>query len=138
MSILNFIGANIREWAIRSEAGPSPSIMIVKLKKKNSRYRDLTFGQAYVVIGIEADDLRILNDAGRPFLYPPSLFSVTDAQEPVDWVTEFGEDGERYSYPSPLNKSGFFEDFFDQKTRAVATFWRVVNQRLAASQRRVA
>jgi hypothetical protein len=112
--------------------------MIVKLKKKNARYRDLTFGQPYVVIGIEADELRLLNDAGRPFLYPPDLFSLVDHREPVDWVTEFGDDGERYSYPPPLNKSGFFEDFFDQKAKAVATFWRVVNQRLAASQRRVA
>jgi hypothetical protein len=112
--------------------------MIVKLKKKNNRYRDLTFGQSYVVIGIEADDLRILNDAGRPFLYPRSVFSVIDAQEPVDWVTAFGDDGERYSYPPPLNKSGFFEDFFDQKVKAVTTFWRVVNQRLVGSQRRVA
>jgi hypothetical protein len=113
--------------------------MIVKLKKKNGRYRDLTFAQPYVVIGIEADDLRILNDAGRPFLYPPELFSLVDPREPVDWVTEFGDDGERYSYPPPLNRSGFFEDFFDQKTNAVATFWRVVNQRLAAaSHRRVA
>jgi hypothetical protein len=42
--------------------------MIVKLKKKNSRHRNLTFGQSYVVIGIEADDLRFLNDAGRPSL----------------------------------------------------------------------
>ena len=40
--------------------------------------------------------------------------------------------------PVPLNNSGFFEDFFDEKTKAVATFWRVVNQRLAAVQRRVA
>lgn len=53
--------------------------MIVKLKKKNSGYRDLTFGQSYVVIGVEADDLRILNDAGRPFLYPRNLFSMIDA-----------------------------------------------------------
>ena len=112
--------------------------MIVKLKKKSSRYRDLTFGQPYVVIGVEADDLRILNDAGRPFLYPPDLFSVVDPREPVDWITEFGEDGERYSYPPPLNKVGFFEDFFDEKRKAVVTFWRVVNQRLAARQRRVA
>lgn len=112
--------------------------MIVKLKKKNGRYRDLTFGQLYVVIGIEADELRLLNDAGRPFLYPPDLFSLVDLSEPVDWVTEFGDDGERYSYPLPLNKSGFFEDFFDEKAKAFATFWRVVNQRLAASQRRVA
>lgn len=111
--------------------------MIVKLKRKSARYRDLTFGQPYVVIGIEADHLRILNDAGRPFLYPPDLFSLLDSQEPVDWVTEFGDDGERYSYPQPLNKVGFFEDFFDEKTKAVAIFWRVVNQRLA-NQRRVA
>jgi hypothetical protein len=112
--------------------------MIVKLKRKTASYPDLTLGQPYVVIGIEADDLRILNDAGRPFLYQRNLFSLVDEQEPVDWVTAFGDDGERYSYPPPLNKVGFFEDFFDQKTRAVSTFWRVVNQRLAASQRRVA
>ena len=48
--------------------------MIVKLKKKNARYPDLTFGQPYVVIGIEADGLPLLNDAGRPFLYRPALF----------------------------------------------------------------
>ena len=112
--------------------------MIVKLKKKNTRYRDLTFGQPYVVIGIEANELRLLNDVGRPFLYPPELFSLIDSKEPRDWITAFGDDGERYSYPLPLNKSGFFEDFFDEKAKAVTTFWRVVNQRLAASQRRVA
>ena len=112
--------------------------MIVKLKKKNSGYRDLTFGQPYEVIGIEADDLRILDDVGRPFLYPRDLFALVDAQEPIDWVTEFGEDGERYSYPPALNKSGFFEDFFDEKRKAVVTFWHVVNTRLTTRQRRVA
>ena len=108
--------------------------MIVKLKKKNSRYPDLTYGQHYVVIGIEADELRILNDAGRPFSYRPNLFSLVDSGEPADWITEYGEDGERYSYPPSLNKVGFFEDFFEQRAKAVATFWRAVNGRLAASQ----
>lgn len=112
--------------------------MIVKLKRRISTYPDLTPNQLYVVIGIEADDFRILNDAGRPFLYPPEIFSMIDAQEPNDWVTEFGEDRERYSYPPSLNKPGFFEDFFDEKRRAVVTFWRVVNQRLADVDRRVA
>jgi len=112
--------------------------MIVKLKRRISAYRDLTPGQLYVVIGIEADDLRILNDAGRPFLYPPKIFTIVDAKEPNDWVTEFGEDRERYSCPPSLNKPGFFEDFFDEKRRAVVTFWRVVNQRLAGVDRRVA
>jgi hypothetical protein len=112
--------------------------MIVKPKKKNADYGDLTPGQPYVVIGIEADDFRILNDAGRPFLYPPEIFSIVDKDEPDDWVTEFGEDRERYSYPPLLNKPGFFEDFFDEKRKAVVTFWRVVNQRLAGTDRRVA
>jgi hypothetical protein len=112
--------------------------MIVRLKKKKNRHPDLTLGQPYVVIGIEADYLRILNNAGRPLLYPADLFATVNAQEPSDWVTEFGEDRERYSYPLPLNKPGFFEDFFDEKMKAVSTFWRVMNQRLAGSQRRVA
>jgi len=106
--------------------------MIVKLRRKSSRYPDLTPGQLYVVIGIEANDYRILNDAGRPYLYPRSLFRVLDAREPHDWVTEYGEDGERYAYPTALNGPGFFEDFFDDKSKAVRTFWRVVNERLAS------
>ncbi|HYW71945.1 MAG TPA: hypothetical protein VE961_12980 [Pyrinomonadaceae bacterium] len=112
--------------------------MIVKLKKRNPRYRDLAQDQPYVVIGIEADEFRILNDAGRPFLYPAALFTVLDATEPSDWITEFGEDQERYSYPPVLNKPGFFEDFFDEKRKAVVSFWRVVNQRLATANRRAA
>jgi hypothetical protein len=105
--------------------------MIVKLKKRSVRYRDLTFGQPYAVIGIEADEFRILNDSGRPFLYPPAIFQVLDEREPNDWVTEIGDGGERYSYPPPLNHPGFFEDFFDQKKKSVTIFWRIVNRRLA-------
>ena len=56
--------------------------MIVKLRRRNPRYPDLTPGQPYVIIGIEGDDFRILNDAGRPNLYPPRLFMVLDAREP--------------------------------------------------------
>jgi hypothetical protein len=107
--------------------------MIVKLRRKNSRYPDLTPDQSYVVIGIEADDFRILNDQGQPYLYPCHLFDVVDPREPADWITEFGDDGERYAYPPPLNKCGFFEDFFDAKKEAVTIFWQVVNQRLAAA-----
>ena len=107
--------------------------MIIKLRRRTSKYRDLTPDQPYVVIGIEGDYLRILNDAGRPYLYPPSLFKVIDAYEPRDWLREQGEDGERYAYPPPLNDAGFFEDFFDGQPKAVRTFWRIVNQRLATA-----
>lgn len=110
--------------------------MIVKLSKPNPDYADLTAGQPYVVIGIEADDLRLLNDHGRPFLYPRELFTVEDANEPADWISEIGDEGERYAYPPALNKVGFFEDFFDGDRQAIAIFWRTVNERLALAQPR--
>ncbi len=109
--------------------------MIVKLRRKHARYPDLTPGLPYLVIGIEADDFRILNDQGRPYLYPSRLFKINEPYKPNDRVTEQGEDGEWYAYPPPLNTCGFFEDFFDAKPKAVATFWRIVNQRLATAIR---
>ena len=107
--------------------------MTVKLKRRNMQYPDLTSGYPYLVIGIEAGDLRVLNDHGRPYLYPVRLFEVVDPREPEDWITELGENGERYAYPPPLNECGFFEDFFDDNAEAVVTFWHVVNQRLATA-----
>jgi hypothetical protein len=83
--------------------------MTVKLRRKNPCYRDLTPGVPYVVIGIEANDYRILKD----------------------WIDGYGDDGERYAYPPPLNGSGFFEDFFENRPKTVKTFWNVVNERLA-------
>jgi len=105
--------------------------MIVKLKVQSSDYPDLSPDQPYFVIGIESDDYRILNDHGKPYLYPSGLFTVVDAAEPPDWVTEYGDEGERYSYPSELNNAGFFEDYFDGKSKAIAAFWHEVNQQLS-------
>jgi hypothetical protein len=105
--------------------------MIVCLKSSSPHYPELSAFQPYFVIGIEANDFRILNDKGKPYLYPPDLFDVIDAQHPPDWVTEFGTDGEQYSYPASLNVPGFFEDFFDQKPEQTSTFWHVLNQTLS-------
>ncbi len=105
--------------------------MIVKLKATVSQYGDLSEGQLYFVIGIEADDYRIINDSGKPYLYPANIFTVSDSGEPQDWVTNYGEDGERYSYPSQLNDPGFFEDVFDHKPEQTSIFWHNVSQRLA-------
>ena len=69
--------------------------MIVKLRRKNARYADLTPGQAYAVIGVEADDFRLLNDRGQPYLYPHQLFDIVDPFEPEDWVIEVGEERRR-------------------------------------------
>lgn len=91
----------------------------------------MTPWQSYHVIGIEADDYRILNDPGRPYLYPHDLFEIELPYEPGDWITKIGEEGKRYSYPAALNAPVFFEDFFDGKKEAISLFWRIINQRLA-------
>src|SRR5277367_5260839 len=58
-------------------------------------------------------------------------FEIVDSREPKDWISGYGSDGERYAYPPPLNEPGFFEDFFENRTKTVKTFWNVVNERLA-------
>ncbi len=95
--------------------------MKVTLRTKSKRYTDLTFGNTYRVIGIEAGDYRVMNDDGRPYLYPPTLFHLVDERVPADWVTETGDDGETYAYPTELSGAGFFEDVFDYKKAALAT-----------------
>ena len=105
--------------------------MIVRLKEKSADFPDLTPDQPHFVIGIEADDYRILNDQGKPYLYPPNLFEIIDSQEPSIWVTEYGDDGERYSYPPELKEAGFFEDYFDGQEDARSKFRYVVNKRLS-------
>jgi len=73
------------------------------------------------------DDLPVASHRER------ASHSRLDAREPADWVSELGEDRERYAYPPPLNDCGFFEDYFDGRPEAVATFWRVMNRRLSAA-----
>jgi hypothetical protein len=86
------------------------------------QYDDFTRDRPYEVIGIEADDFRILNDHGQPYLYSPDLFVVVDPHEPEEWITDYGTEGERYSYPQELSRAGFFEDWFDGDDQARAAF----------------
>ena len=89
----------------------------------------LTVGALYEVVGIEAGDYRILDDAGEPCLFSPELFQVVDPRRPSDWiVTE--ESGPEYAYPPEFNKPGFWEDHHDRKPDAVRAFTRFLNERL--------
>src|SRR5271163_4342237 len=98
--------------------------MKVRFKNARSKFRDLTPGNVYRVIGIEADQYRIMNDVGRPYLYPPAAFQVVDAKEPRGWRVWHGDDGEKYAYPPELGQPGFFEDYFDGNRKAMATLHR--------------
>ncbi len=104
--------------------------MKVRLKDGEG-HQYLSSGREYYVIGIEADDFRILDDFGQPALYAPEIFEVIDAGLPGDWRVEVGGDGERYAYPEELNRIGFFEDFFDRDPDTVRVFWQVMNRQLS-------
>ncbi len=86
----------------------------VRLKKNSmAKYTEFTPGNVYAVIGIEADDFRIMNDLGRPYLYPAGIFEIVDSTPGVKWHRTTGSEGEHYAYPPELSTPGFFEDYFD-------------------------
>ena len=75
--------------------------------------RTLTPGNVYRVVGIEVDDLRIIDDVGDPVLFSPRAFDVVDSTPPSEWIVTHGEDGERYACPDTLAERGFFERWHD-------------------------
>ena len=50
---------------------------------------------------------------GEPVLFDPQCFEIIDSQEPDFWLSKFGNEGERYSYPPGWGVPGFFEDWHD-------------------------
>jgi hypothetical protein len=72
----------------------------------------LTSGCEYFVLGVEAENFRVINDGGELILYPRDLFDVSDASIPPDWLRQEDEDGDVFCGPSATLEPGFFEDFF--------------------------
>lgn len=95
---------------------------------ENHNHR-LTDGKVYDVIGIEADDYRIIDDEKYPVVFPHEIFDIVDGSEPDDWVTNYDEDGERYSYAPEIDADGFFEDYHDGKEDFVKRFWAYIESR---------
>lgn len=90
---------------------------------------DLSPGEVYEVIGIEAGDYRLIDDTGRPYLFPPALFTLVDPARPANWVTEW-IDGAEYASAPDMARAGFFEDYFDGDPEALRVFHRYINQHL--------
>jgi len=99
----------------------------------DGRLAALTPGEAYEVIGIEADDLRVIDDSASPVLFEPAMFEVVDPARPADWITTTGEDGEVYASPPGLDAPGFWEDYFEGLPAARLAFSRFLNTRLRSS-----
>jgi hypothetical protein len=66
------------------------------------------------VLGIEYDNLRIIDDAGDPILFSSQAFDVVDPIVPSDWISTHDEDGERHASPPELSERCFFERWHDR------------------------
>lgn len=101
----------------------------IKPKAIDGTVLSLTIGREYEVLGIEANNFRIMNDSDKkpygndPVLFDPESFEVTDATEPSFWVCSVGENGGRYCYPPEWNSIGFFEDYHDGVEEVRKQFW---------------
>ncbi len=99
------------------------------LTAPDGRKISLTLGRAYEVLGIEADDYRLLTDENSdpfgndPVLYESECFEIIDPNEPEFWNCKYGEEGERYCYPPEWCSVGFFEDYHDDVPEAQKIFW---------------
>lgn len=99
------------------------------LQTVDGRILTVTMGREYEVLGIEADDYRILDDikneftGNDPVLVDAECFEIIDPLEPDFWVCETGNNGERYCYPPEWKEPGFFEDYHDRIESVQKQFW---------------
>lgn len=93
---------------------------MISNKNQTLNYPDLTPGNIYRVLCVEANDYRIINDEGKPYVFPAEIFEIVE-KGGEDWETNYIE-GQEYSYPKELSSPGFFEDYFDRDKKAIAIF----------------
>ena len=98
--------------------------MVIRLKSDRSATgsRCLLPGNCYRVIGLYPSHYRIMSDSGEPLLFESHLFRVVSWSIPNDWVFSIyinGNSLDVYATPESLSRSGFFEDYFEDKPEAV-------------------
>lgn len=87
------------------------------------QHATLTVRRRCEVLEVCADGYRILDDRDDPVLFDPSCFRVVDSAEPGFWVTERGDENERYASPRDWARPGFFEDYYDGGRAVRDKFW---------------
>ena len=100
--------------------------VIYKRKPADGTIPRLIFGREYLVVGLDDENYRVVDEDSEPILYARECFDVTDASIPPDWVRDEGRAGDYYIDPPECAKRGFYEAYFDDKPEAVATFNRVL------------
>ena len=94
---------------------------VIPLTRSNE-FWSLTPGLEYVVIGVDHESYRVVDDKGAPILFPREGFRVVDETIPQDWIWDRQSDDEYYGGPESLQTAGFYEDYFDGKPEAIEQF----------------
>lgn len=79
-------------------------------------------GREYEVLGLSQDHYQLLNDKDEPVLCDACCFDVKEATVPPFWVSQFGDEGERYAHPAEWSRPGYFENWHDGVPDVVAGF----------------
>lgn len=90
--------------------------------KADNEFWSLTLGQEYVVIGLDHESYRIVDNKGEPILFPKDGFRILDDAIPQDWEWKRFSDDEYYADPPELGRPGFYEDYFDGRAEAREKF----------------
>jgi hypothetical protein len=90
--------------------------------KSDNEFWSLTPGKEYVVIGLDHESYRVLDDKGEPILFPKEGFQVVDHAIPEDWIWDRYSDDEYYAGPTELQLPGFYEDYFEGEPEARKMF----------------
>ena len=107
--------------------------MKVKFIAKDERNTNLRLNKDYKVLSIDhiqssAHDgyfeisFRVLNENGIAAQYSPSIFEIVDSNLDEDFVYSGFGYGSYELVPKSMSYSGFWEDFFDDDSKALTIF----------------
>jgi len=94
---------------------------VVALRTDNG-FWSLTQGKEYIVIGLDHDCFRVIDDKCEPILFPKGGFKLVDDSVPPDWVWQRESDDVYYADPPELARPGFYEQYFDGKPEIINQF----------------
>ena len=96
--------------------------MIVQARGLANQALHLTPNKKYLVVGLDHDSFRVINDNQEPVIYDKNMFDVIESSLPTDWVWERFAKDEYYANPPEMSAPGFYEDWFDRMPASQLAF----------------